>query len=106
MIERYERLKKLGPYRPEDDDDMIVCRCEEITKGEIRRAVHEGLFTITEIRRFLRAGMGLCQGQTCSRLVNGIISRELQESPGNLIWTTARIPVRPVEMNIYGRESK
>ena len=36
------------------DYGVIVCRCEEITKGEIRRAVHDGMFTLTEIRRYLR----------------------------------------------------
>lgn len=40
-----------GTFIPEPDDDRIICRCEEVTKGEIRRAVHEGMYTITEIRR-------------------------------------------------------
>ena len=58
----YDRTVQLGEYVPEPDDDRIICRCEEVTKGEIRRAVHDGMFTITEIRRYLRCGMGLCQG--------------------------------------------
>ena len=63
-----DRNRELKPFVPQPDDDMIVCRCEEITKGEIRRAVHDGMFTLTEIRRYLRTGMGLCQGQTCTKL--------------------------------------
>lgn len=63
----YDRTVQLGEYVPEPDDDRIICRCEEVTKGEIRRAVHDGMFTITEIRRYLRCGMGLCQGQTCAK---------------------------------------
>ena len=59
----------LGPYVPAPDDDMLVCRCEEVTKGEIRRAIHDGMYTMAEVRRFLRQGMGLCQGQTCTKLV-------------------------------------
>lgn len=50
----YDRTVQLGEYVPEPDDDRIICRCEEVTKGEIRRAVHDGMFTITEIRRYLR----------------------------------------------------
>ena len=46
-----DRSVQLGEFIPEPDDDRIVCRCEEVTKGEIRRAVHDGMFTITEIRR-------------------------------------------------------
>ena len=73
-----DRSVQLGEFIPEPDDDRIVCRCEEVTKGEIRRAVHDGMFTITEIRRYLRAGMGLCQGQTCAKLVKRIVAQELQ----------------------------
>ena len=51
-----DRNRELKPFVPQPDDDMIVCRCEEITKGEIRRAVHDGMFTLTEIRRYLRTG--------------------------------------------------
>ena len=36
-----DRNRELKPFVPQPDDDMIVCRCEEITKGEIRRAVHD-----------------------------------------------------------------
>lgn len=99
-----DRSRDLGPFVPGPDDDMIVCRCEEITKGEIRRAVHEGLFTMTEIRRYLRAGMGLCQGKTCGRIVKGIIASELGQSPASLDDYTARGPARPVTVNAYGNE--
>ncbi len=69
MIDIQERLRQIGPLNGAPDDDLLVCRCEEITKGEIRRAIHQGMFTIEELRRYLRCGMGLCQGQTCGRLV-------------------------------------
>ena len=65
----YDRTVQLGEYVPEPDDDRIICRCEEVTKGEIRRAVHDGMFTITEIRRYLRCGMGHC---LLSELVVGL----------------------------------
>ena len=32
-----DRNKDIGPFVPRPDDDLIVCRCEEITKGEIDR---------------------------------------------------------------------
>ena len=48
-----DRTKELGEFIPQPDDDMLICRCEEVTKGEIRGAVHDGMFTITEIRRYL-----------------------------------------------------
>lgn len=93
-----------GTFIPEPDDNRIICRCEEVTKGEIRRAVHEGMYTITEIRRYLRTGMGLCQGQTCTRLVKGIVAKELGISPAELIPATSRAPMRPVEMKVLAKE--
>lgn len=99
-----DRSRDIGEFVPMADDDMIICRCEEITKGEIRRAVHEGMFTITEIRRYLRTGMGLCQGQTCSKLVKGIVARELKVSPAELEPATSRVPMRPIEMRVLAAE--
>ena len=99
-----DRSMDIGEFVPQPDDDMLICRCEEITKGEIRRAVHDGMWTITEIRRYLRTGMGLCQGQTCSRLVKGIAARELHISPAELEPATSRSPMRPTEMKVMGNE--
>lgn len=63
MDKLMDRSADIGPFVPMPDDDLIVCRCEEITKGEIRRAVHDGFRSLTEIKRVLRNGMGLCQGR-------------------------------------------
>ncbi len=101
-----DRNRNIAPFKEAPDDDMIICRCEEITKGEIRKAVHEGMWTITEIRRYLRTGMGLCQGQTCSKLVKNIVARELGISPAELEPATSRVPMRPIEMRIFANEVK
>lgn len=100
-----DRSRNIGPFVPEPDDDMLICRCEEVTKGEIRKAVHDGMWTITEVRRYLRTGMGLCQGQTCNRLVKGIVARELGISPAELEPATSRVPMRPIEMKIFANEA-
>ena len=44
------RTAATEPFVEMPDDDMIICRCEEITKGEIRRAVYEGMRTTNEIK--------------------------------------------------------
>ncbi len=104
MISVSDKLKEIGAFVPQPDDDMLVCRCEEVSKGEIREAVHAGLFTIEEIRRFLRCGMGLCQGQTCGKLVKSIVARELKVSPAELEPAVSRAPMRPMEMEVLGRD--
>ncbi|MDO5783889.1 MAG: (2Fe-2S)-binding protein [Eubacteriales bacterium] len=100
-----DRSRDIGEFIPKEGDERLVCRCEEITQGEIRQAVHDGMFTITEIRRYLRAGMGLCQGQTCSKLVKSIVARELKVSPAELEPATSRAPMRPIEMHIFAKEA-
>lgn len=99
-----ERSRDIGKYIPQPDDNMIICRCEEITKGEIRKAIYDGMFTLTEIRRYLRTGMGLCQGQTCGKLVKGIVARELGISPFDLEAAVSRAPMRPIEMKVLANE--
>lgn len=106
MNKRNDRFTEIGPFTPQPDDDMIICRCEEVTKGEIRKAVHDGMFTLTEIRRYLRTGMGLCQGQTCSKLVKSIVAKELGLTPGDMEPAVSRAPMRPIEMKILGNDRK
>ena len=78
------------------DDDMIVCRCEEVTLGEIKEAIREGARDVTGVKRRVRAGMGLCQGRTCEKLVQQVLCQELGISPKETGTSTARPPVRPM----------
>ena len=54
----------------------IVCRCEEVSKGEIIDALDSPLkvCTVDGIKRRVRPGMGRCQGGFCSPLVVKIIA--------------------------------
>ncbi len=97
------RVANTEPFVEREDDDMIICRCEEITKGEIRRAVYDGMRTTNEVKRYLRSGMGLCQGQTCQRLVQNIIAGELKTKPSELGMIQGRAPVRPVEIGVFSK---
>lgn len=106
MSKRNDRSQVLKEFINEPDDGLIICRCEEVTKGEIRKAVHEGMYTLTEIRRFLRTGMGLCQGQTCGNLVKRIVAKELGVSPLELEPAPSRAPMRPIEMKVLGNERR
>lgn len=78
------------------DDDMIVCRCEEVTLGEIKEAIRQGARDVTGVKRRVRAGMGLCQGRTCEKLVQQILCMELGITSKEAGSSTARPPVRPI----------
>jgi Fe-S-cluster-containing hydrogenase component 2/bacterioferritin-associated ferredoxin len=84
---------------PNEDipDELLVCRCEEVTAGEIRRAVRQYKGTsVTEVKRRARCGMGLCQGKSCGRLVTRIIAEETGAALNEMPPATDRPPVRPV----------
>ena len=57
----------------------IICRCEQITEGEIVRVIHENppAKNVDAVKRRTRAGMGRCQGGFCQPQVAEIIAREL-----------------------------
>jgi ferredoxin len=56
-------------------DDAIVCRCERVTAGEIRRAIRSGIRDFNELKHVTRAGMGACGSKTC----HGTILRMFRE---------------------------
>jgi len=80
-------------------EDIIICRCEEITQREIEAAIEDGARTFNEVKRFTRCGMGLCQGRTCRVRIEKLIARMTQNSPKP---GTYRQPVRPVNLGIEG----
>ena len=116
VVERFKQLKGSNAESTEseipvqataktdtvtDDDDLVICRCEEITQAEIKEAIRNGMRTLNGVKRITRAGMGLCQGQTCQRLVARILSDELGISAAEVEPTTARGPVRPLRLEVF-----
>ena len=84
------------------NDDVLVCRCEEITAGEIRQAIRDGARDVTQIKLRTRAGMGLCQGRTCEFLVQQILSQELGVGREETGYSTPRTPQRPITFGTLG----
>ena len=68
--------------RENPDYGEIVCRCEEISRGEIIDALHRSIpcDTIDGVKRRVRPGMGRCQGGFCGPLVLQIIAEETGKS--------------------------
>lgn len=82
------------------NDDILVCRCEEITVGEVKEAIRKGARDVTGVKRRTRAGMGVCQGSSCERLIQMIIRQELGQTevaPG-----TDRPPAVPITFGSLG----
>ena len=71
--ERAALIKKNPDY------GEIVCRCEEISRGEILDALRSPICvpTVDGVKKRVRAGMGRCQGGFCSPVVMKIIAEFL-----------------------------
>ena len=80
--------------------DKIICRCKEVTEEKIVEAIRKGAKDVDAVKRATGAGMGLCQGRTCTLLIARIISRELGIPMSKVKLSTSRAPVRPVPIDI------
>jgi NAD(P)H-nitrite reductase large subunit len=87
-----------------DKDEVVVCRCEEVTKQEILDALADGARDLRGVRIRTRAGMGLCQGKTCERLVRQIVAEQTGVKPADLLPATKRPPISPLEIGLLGRD--
>ena len=88
-------------FRPDDAvvrpaDEVIVCRCEEVTAGTIRALVRRGAQGPNQIKAFCRAGMGPCQGRMCGLTVAELVAGERGISPAEVGHMRLRFPVKPV----------
>lgn len=75
-----------------------VCRCEEIPRSAVAKAIREGNLTLNDIKRRTRAGMGVCQGIYCLRTVAEMIETEGGVAADSLEPMTARPPARLVTL--------
>ncbi|MCW5719961.1 MAG: FAD-dependent oxidoreductase [Devosia sp.] len=78
-------------------DDTVLCRCENVTIGDLRAAIPQ--WNITEMNRLkaiTRCGMGRCQGRVCGSAAMEVLASETHapiESVGRL---RGQIPLKPV----------
>jgi len=89
----------------DEGNDLIICRCEEVSRGQILEAIAEGAQTLVEIKWRTRAGMGLCQAKTCRRLVSQILAEQTGQPMAGISPATYRPPVRPVELGVIATET-
>ena len=115
--ERLRRLQRLrvglgAIWRPRAGlhdlvkDDTVVCRCEEITFGEIRVVLAEGNTDMNALKRMTRTGMGNCQGRYCGPALQEFIAHHRQVSPATLVPLNPRPPIRPVPISVLAGSGK
>ncbi|MDJ0570096.1 MAG: FAD/NAD(P)-binding oxidoreductase [Pleurocapsa sp. MO_192.B19] len=76
------------------DDEILVCRCEEISAGQIRQAVREEHGDPNQVKFYLRCGMGPCQGRQCAPAVAQIVAAENKRPVADYTTFRVRPPIR------------
>jgi len=82
-------------------DNILICRCEDITEEMVQEALDSGITTLEEIKRYLRAGMGPCQGRTCGPILRSMLARKLNKSPQEIAEWKKRPPLKPVTISTF-----
>ena len=80
------------------DSKTIVCRCEEVTVDQIRKALESGLMNPNQVKAQTRCGMGPCQGMMCGLTVSEIIADYGKVNIADVDYFRIRPPVKPITM--------
>lgn len=81
-------------------DALILCRCEEVSVGDVRAVVDEGHWEINRVKAHCRVGMGRCQGRMCGLAAAEIVA----ERSGRAIEQVGRLrgqaPIKPLPFGV------
>lgn len=86
--------------------ETLVCRCEEVTFGEIEDALSEDLSMIGAVKRQTRVGMGRCQGRYCAPVLDTLMAARAGQSRDEFSGFAPRVPVRPVRIADIAGETR
>ncbi|MBJ7537656.1 NAD(P)/FAD-dependent oxidoreductase [Marinomonas transparens] len=89
-------FKPSDTFRIPQHDNTIVCRCEEVTVGQVRQVVGMGCAGPNQLKSFSRCGMGPCQGRFCGLTVSELISETLKKPVSAVGYYRLRPPVKPL----------
>jgi NADPH-dependent 2,4-dienoyl-CoA reductase/sulfur reductase-like enzyme len=90
-------------YQPREEnripaDDVMVCRCEEVTAGDLRKFVALGCAGPNQAKSFGRCGMGPCQGRMCGLTVTEVIAKARGVTAEEVGYYRIRPPIKPITL--------
>jgi NADPH-dependent 2,4-dienoyl-CoA reductase/sulfur reductase-like enzyme len=81
-------------------DDLVVCRCEHVTAGELRACVAEtGAKELNRLKALSRIGMGRCQGRMCGAAAARLLASAAQCELHEVGRLRAQPPIKPVPVS-------
>ncbi|TKT69431.1 FAD/NAD(P)-binding oxidoreductase [Aquamicrobium sp. LC103] len=111
----WSKLKELTQSRPFLDalyapkaenripqaDDVVVCRCENVSAGNIRGYIAAGCQGPNQTKAFGRCGMGPCQGRFCGLTVTQLIAEGRKVSEDEVSYYRIRPPIKPIRLGQF-----
>ncbi|HWA48484.1 MAG TPA: FAD-dependent oxidoreductase [Dongiaceae bacterium] len=76
--------------------ETLICRCEEITFGQVEAALAENMREVGAVKRRTRLGMGRCQGRYCAPVLEALMAERVGAPRGEFTGFAPRVPVKPV----------
>jgi len=76
--------------------ETVLCRCEEVRRGEIDEAIGDGARTPGQVKAWTRAGMGPCQGRMCALPIAELLACGTNRRVSDLGPPSVRPPIKPV----------
>ncbi len=81
-------------------DDTLLCRCEEVTCGQVKQAIAEGANDLHQVKLHTRSGMGYCQSRFCSVLIAPLIAEKTGQPLSAIKPFTIRPPIQPIPLKV------
>jgi len=82
-------------------DETLICRCENITMGTIKKAIHQDFITSGGLKKATRCGMGRCQGRICGTIIMDIIMAMTKKTPEEIGPSLSRAPVKNTAISSF-----
>jgi NADPH-dependent 2,4-dienoyl-CoA reductase/sulfur reductase-like enzyme len=79
-------------------DETLVCRCEEVSAGELRKIIGFGCMGPNQAKTFTRCGMGPCQGRMCGSTVTEMFVAQTGRVADEIGYYRIRPPIRPLTL--------
>ncbi len=89
-----------------ENDKVIVCRCEEITAGDIRNLIAQGHDSPNQLKSISRCGMGSCQGRFCGLIVSEMMADTTQHPIEKVGYFRLRAPLKPLPLTELANMAK
>ncbi|KRP71463.1 NAD(P)/FAD-dependent oxidoreductase [Pseudomonas paralactis] len=81
-------------------DELILCRCEEVSVGEVRAVVDEGHWEINRVKAHCRVGMGRCQGRMCGLAAAEIVAQRSGRGIAHIGRLRGQAPIKPLPFGV------